>query len=135
MLTSQFINRTAFGLVCLALSSCGGLAGGGSTYHTPPKSIHVGQPTTLSMELKVWGAGSGKLSNRYTNIQCHYRIVGTDTYSVVPMTLTTETNDRLTVECVIPPLEAKAGDKLEYFIDHQFDHVYNRYNPKPVPFE
>jgi hypothetical protein len=87
------------------------------------------------MELKVWGAGSGILSKRYTNIQCHYRIVGAEAYSAVPMTPSSETPDRLTVECTIPPLDGKAGDRLEYYIDEEFDGHYNRRVEKPVPFE
>ena len=87
------------------------------------------------MELTSWGAGSGKLSKRYREIQCHYRIVGAENYAAVPMTPTAETKERLTVQCVIPALTAKAGDKLEYYIDMKFDGVYNKRVEQPVPFE
>jgi hypothetical protein len=116
----------------LFMSSC---AGGGGSVHIPPKSIRVGQPTTLTMELTSWGAGSGKLSKRYTEIQCHFRIAGTEDYSVVRMTPIAETSERLTVQCSIPPMTAKPGDKLEYYIDHEFDGVYNKRIESPVPFE
>ena len=116
----------------LALTSC---AGGGGSEHIAPKSIHVGQPTTLTMEVSVWGAGSGKLSNRCSEIQCHSRVVGNQAFSVVPMTPVAETPGRLTVACVIPPLSAKAGDQFEYYIDERSDGVYNKRIEQPVPFE
>jgi len=128
----RIMNRAFLGLVCLMMTGCPG--GGGSVY-IPPKSIRIGQPTTLTMELTSWGAGFGKLSKRYTEIQCHFRIAGTANYSVVPMTPIAETSERLTVQCVIPPLTAKPGDKLEYYIDEKFDGVYNKRVEQPVPFE
>jgi hypothetical protein len=132
--------RRIFTLICLAFSSfiagCGGgLAGGGGSYHTPPKAIRIGQPTALSVDFKAWGAGAGKLSTRYKNVLCHYRIVGSEVYSEIPMTPTSETPERLTVEGVIPPMAAKPGDQLEYYIDEMFDGHYNRQAEKPVPFE
>ena len=87
------------------------------------------------MELTSWGAGFGKLSKRYTETQCHYRIVGTEDYAAVPMAPIAETAERLTVQCVIPPLTAKPGDELEYYIDEKFDGVYNKRIEKAVPFE
>src|ERR1019366_5434021 len=129
-MTLSNMRKAILASICLALSSC---AGGGGSVHIPPKSIHIGQPTTLTMELSVWGAGSGKLSKRYTDIQCHYRIAGSENFFALPMTPTTETADHLTVECVIPSLPAKLGDKLEYYIDEEFDGVYNKRIEKPVP--
>jgi hypothetical protein len=119
-------------LTFVVLGAC---AGGGGSDHIPPKSIHVGLPTPLTMVLRVWGAGFGKLSKRYTDIQCHYRIVGSDRYSAVPMTPIAESRDSLKVQCVIPALHAKPGDALEYYIDEKFDGVYNKRVEKPVPFE
>ena len=78
------------------------------------------------MELTSWGTGAGKLSERYTEIRCHYRIAGGAQYDVVPMTPIAETKERLTVQGVIPALAAKPGDKLEYFMDMKFDGVYNK---------
>jgi len=115
-----------------ALTAC---AGGGGSVHIPPTSIHIGQATPLTMELRAWGAGFGKLSKRYTDIQCHYRIVGSDGYATVPMSPIAESEGVLTVQCVIPPLHAKAGDALEYYIDEKFDGIYNKRVEKPVPFE
>lgn len=125
-------NRTLLGLLCLLVTGC---AGGGGSNHTPPQSIHAGQPTTLTMELTSWGAGFGKLSKRYTEIQCHYRMAGAAPYDVVPMTPTAETKERLTVQGVIPALTAKPGDKLEYYFDMKFDGVYNKRAEQLVPFE
>src|SRR5581483_8266855 len=99
------MNKNVIAFIFLTLSAC---AGGGGSDHTPPKSIHIGQPTTLNMDLRVWGAGSGKLSHRYTDIQCHYRIIGNENFSVVPMLPIKETSDFLAVQCIIPALSAKS---------------------------
>jgi hypothetical protein len=126
------MNKIIRALTFVALGAC---AGGGGSVHIPPKSIHIGQPTPLTMELRAWGAGVGKLSTRYTDIQCHYRIAGRDRYSTIPMTPIAESADSLKVQCVIPPLDAKPGDALEYYIDEKFDGIYNKRVEKPVPFE
>lgn len=119
-------------IACLTATGC---AGGGGSIHLPPKEVSIGQPTVLSMELSSWGAGRGKLSKRYTDLQCHYRIVGSDRYDVVPMQLVAETNKQLKVKFAIPPLTAKPGDKLEYYFDMKFDGVYNKRVEEPIPFK
>ena len=126
------MKKTALALLCLFFSSC---AGGGGTTHLPPKSIRIGQPISLIMELNAWGAGSGKLSKRYTDIQCHYRVGGDDKFIAIPMSPTAENSTLLTVQCILPPLTAKPGEKLEYYIDMKFDGVYNKRMESPVPFK
>lgn len=87
------------------------------------------------MELTAWGAGSGKLSKRYTEIKCHYRTSGNERYLSLPMTQISETPDRLKVQCLVPSLHTKAGDGLEYYFDFKFDGVYSKVSEKPIPFE
>ena len=122
-------------LLVPALFLLGSCAGGGGSVHVPPESIHAGKPTTLTVSFTVWGAGFGRLSRRYTDIRCHYRIVGSTSYSDIPMVPVSETSKRLEVQGVIPPLPAKAGDQLEYYFDEKFDGVYNKRVEKPVPFD
>lgn len=129
---TKTMKKIVVAFICLFFASC---AGGGGTTHIPPKSIRIGQPTPLVMELSSWGAGSGKLSKRYTDIQCHYRVGGNDKFTTVPMVPKMETPTLLTVECTIPPLVAKPGEKLEYYIDMKFDGVYNKRNEAPILFE
>ncbi len=119
-------------MVCLLIVSC---AGGGGSKHIPPKTILIGQPTRLIMELNAWGAGSGKLSKRYTDIQCHYRVGGDDKFISIPMSPTAENSTLLTVQCILPPLSAKPGEKLEYYIDMKFDGVYSKRTESPVSFK
>lgn len=126
------MKKTVIALICLFFTSC---AGGGGTTHIPPKSIRIGQPTPLVMELSNWGAGSGKLFKRYIDIQCHYRVSGNDKFTTIPMVPKVETATLLTVECAIPSLAAKPGEKLEYYIDMKFDGVYNKRTEAPISFE
>ena len=126
------MKKTALALLCLFFSS--GAGGGGST-HIPPKTILIGHPTILILELNAWGAGSGKLSKRYTDIQCRYRVGGEEKFTTIPMSPTVENSTVLTVQCILPPLTAKPGEKLEYYIDMKFDGVYNKRAEVPIPFE
>ena len=126
------MKKSALAMVCLLIISC---AGGGGSTHIPPKTILIGQPTSLILELNAWGAGSGKLSKRYTDIQCHYRVGGDEKFTAIPMYPTAETSTLLTVQCILPPLTAKPGDKLEYYIDMKFDGVYNKRMESLVPFK
>ena len=126
------MKKIVIAFICLFFASC---AGGGGSTHIPPKTILIGQPTSLILELNAWGAGSGKLSKRYTDIQCHYRVGQDDKFIAIPMSPTAENSTLLTVQCILPPLTAKPGDKLEYYIDMKFDGVYNKRMESPVPFK
>lgn len=128
----KIMKKIVIAFICLFFASC---AGGGGSTHIPPKTILIGQPTILILELNAWGAGSGKLSKRYTDIQCHYRVGRDDKFIAIPMSPTAENSTLLTVQCILPPLTAKPGDKLEYYIDMKFDGVYNKRMESPVPFE
>lgn len=128
----KIMKKIVIAFICLFFASC---AGGGGSTHIPPKTILIGQPTILILELNAWGASSGKLSKRYTDIQCHYRVGRDDKFIAIPMSPTAENSTLLTVQCILPPLTAKPGDKLEYYIDMKFDGVYNKRMESPVPFE
>ncbi|HET6408525.1 MAG TPA: hypothetical protein VFG14_11640, partial [Chthoniobacteraceae bacterium] len=63
-------------LLVLLLAFAGGCyrPGGGGTTHHPPEEFRSGQPTDLKLTFAVWGAGSGRLDRRYTNVVCIYQI-------------------------------------------------------------
>ena len=100
------------------------IGGGGST-HNPPANIIQGEPTTLTLELYIWGEGSGKMSKRWKDVKCHYRIEGTGTYTILDMAIYEEKNDTIAFTCTIPPQQSD-GLKLEYYFDMVFDGHYNR---------
>lgn len=125
-------------LRCAALSFSAllliGCAGGGHSLHIPPEYIEIGQPTSLTFELSSWGYGSGKLSKRYTERRCNYRIVGKSQFISTPMLPVSETPENFIAQCIIPPLQAQPGDYLEYTYEMLFDGVENLNSEDPVPF-
>jgi len=125
------LKAALLGAAALLLAGC---AGGGGLLHTPPESIAIGEPVTLVFEFSVWGAGSGRLSSRYTERRCHYRLAGQGPFVTTPMLQVTETAESLTAQCTIPPLAARPGDRLEYRYDMLFDGVLNEYEEDSVPF-
>src|SRR5215470_20294032 len=64
-----------------------GCAGGGGSVHNPPDQIIAGEATKLKLTFSVWGAGSGDLSRRYTEVVCHYRKTGEQQFHDVPALL------------------------------------------------
>jgi hypothetical protein len=129
--------KTFLGLICipvLLICSCrppGFEIGGGGSVHHPPEKIIVNQPTKLAIELVVWGEGSGKMSERWKDVKCHYR-VGPNDWAAIDMTVESEQKEKITFVCTIPP-QQKAGVKLEYYFDMLFDGHYNKESSHFVP--
>ena len=127
----------AFSLFSLGFTGC---AGGGGTAHVPPKRIVAGQPTQLTLEVNVWGAGLGKMTSRYRNVTCHYRLLGEKDYHDLPMTPGKEftskppSNMQGTFQCILPtfPKTAKA---VEYYFDFNFDKFQQSRPPVTIPIE
>ena len=95
------------------------IGGGGSTHH-PPDRFVAGEPTKLELELSVWGEGSGRMSERWTQVMCHYRIADDASYTAVPLKPRTEMRNRIFFTCTIPPQSA-AGSTIEYYFTMVFD--------------
>ena len=116
----------------LLLSSCDGVAGGGGSVHIAPVSIKYGEPAVLRYELSVWGAGSGKVSNRYTEIKCHYKAEKASAYTILAGTIDSESSDRIVVLFTVPSLAMSDGAYVEYFFDEKLDGHYNKRDTQRV---
>jgi len=99
-----------------------GCAGGGGSVHNPPDQIIAGEATKLKLTFSVWGAGSGDLSRRYTEVVCHYRKTGEQQFHDVPALLISSDQKHMVAEFVIPPQQTSADStSLEYYFDFLFD--------------
>jgi len=125
--------RAIFIVLVSALAGCDGIAGGGGSVHLPPEAIAYGEATPLQLELSVWGSGSGKVSRRYTNVQCYYRTENTSTFTTLQGQLTRELEDRIFVKFELPALSPSDGSWVEYYFDMSFDGHYNRRDVTRVP--
>lgn len=111
------------GASCLSLT--GFEIGGGGSRHWQPERIIPGQPTVLELELTVWGDGSGKMSKRWKQVKCHYRLVGTKQWTTISMTPKIEEEERIVFTCTLPPQD-QVGGAVEYYFDKMFDGYYNK---------
>jgi hypothetical protein len=100
--------------------------------HLPPACIVQGEPTQIEIEFSVWGQGTGKMSQRWTEVRCHYRLVGEKDYATIPMRPIAEEETKIRFAGTIPPQE-RVGAYLVYYIDELFDGHYNRRNERPIP--
>jgi hypothetical protein len=115
-------------LLVATLTSCrpsGFEIGGGGSTHIPPGRLVQCEPTTLELELSVWGEGSGAMSKRWKAVRCHYRITGEAQYTAIDMTIEEETKNKILFACTIPP-QPNAGSTLEYYFDMMLDGHYNK---------
>jgi hypothetical protein len=119
----------------IVVPGCAARSGGGGSVHVPPRSIAYGQTTLLTLELNAWGGGAGKLSQRYAQIQCHYRPEGATTFNSVPCSVQSETADRLVVSAALPSFSREDGNFVEYYFDMNFDGVYNKRPVEKVPLK
>ncbi|MBI5385302.1 MAG: hypothetical protein HZA90_11530 [Verrucomicrobia bacterium] len=113
-----------YAIVLAALIFTGGCfrPGGGHAGHTPPERIVAGEPTILKMEFSVWGAGSGDLSKRYTQIVCHYRQTGQRDFQTAHARVLSSNRERMQTEFTIPPQTLlEAAGTLEYYFEFLFD--------------
>lgn len=117
-----------FGIILLA-----GCPGGGGSVNLPPTAIKYGEPITIEYELSVWGAGSGRVSKRYTAIRCHYKAEKATAFTTLDGTIDRETADRIFVSFKLPKFAASDGAYVEYYLDEMFDGHYNRRPVERVP--
>ena len=98
----------------LVLCCYGCIAGGGAAYHVAPENIYVGKETNLRLKLTRGG-------NK--NIQCHYRLANSNTYTSIEMQRISKSKNNETYECLLPAFDE------EGFVDYYFDHTcYQSYN-------
>jgi hypothetical protein len=119
--------RSALGMLALA-----GCVGGGGSVHQAPSSIAAGRPTPLTLELTAWGAGWGRLSHRYRQLECRYRTARDSTTHRVAMTPVREERQRFIAQCVLPPL-VRHDSLVTYWFTFAFDGQPNRRPAETVP--
>jgi hypothetical protein len=130
--------RFIFGVSLLSIALVGCAGGGGGTAHVPPKQIIAGQPTPLTLEVSVWGAGWGKMTSRYRNVTCHYRLLAEQEYHNLPMmpekefTSKPPFNKEGSFQCTLPALP-KTAKVVEYYFDFTFDKFRQARPPVTVP--
>src|SRR5688500_20305886 len=125
--------RTLFIVSALLVLGCDGGAGGGGSVNVPPESIAYGQPTPLRLELSVWGAGSGKMSERNTDVRCHYKAEKATAFTSLEGKVESESNDRMFVVFELPAFSAADGTYVEYYFDSKLDGHYNKRPVERVP--
>jgi hypothetical protein len=121
-------------LILSVLLLCGCPGGGGSIHH-PPDSIAYGEAMKLRLELSVWGAGFGKMANRYTEIRCHYKSEKAKSFSTLEGKVESEAKDRLFVVFELPAFSEQDGAFVEYYIDSKLDGHYNKRDLVRVNFK
>jgi hypothetical protein len=107
--------------------------GGGGSQHNPPIAIAPGEKTRLELTVSVWGRGSGDIEDRYEPVFCHYRLRGQPEFKSQKMRPVDVQDKRMTLECILPPFEAGAGEAVEYYFDFYFDGHYNQRSVEAVP--
>ena len=125
--------RIILALSLLLLAGCDGIAGGGGSVNVPPDAIAYGHTTSLRLELSVWGAGSGKITNRYTEVRCHYKPEKATTFTSIEGRIETESKDRMFMIFDLPPYSAADGAYVEYYFDMKLDGHHNKRGVERVP--
>jgi len=95
--------------------------GGGGTGHHPPDGISSNQPTELKLTFSVWGAGSGRLDKRYTDVICFYRINESGEYRRLTGSVVSADDKNMEMRFIIPPLNLNEGDTVDYYFEMLFD--------------
>lgn len=127
------LNVTArIAVICSLLPGIG-CAGGGGSQHLPPATITRGEVTPIRLELSVWGAGSGAMSSRYTDVTCVYKTEAAPTPSRLLGIVEQEAEDRMVVLFRLPAFNLEDGSFVEYFFEMKFDGVPNRRDGARIP--
>lgn len=109
--------------VSLMCTSCFRPGGGGSD-QLVPDSIESGKPSSLKLELSVWGSG-GSIKGRYTDLLLHYRCVGQEEYQTAPPQLASSTTNTEVYVFTIPAFPAGTKGSLEFYFDVKLNGVPN----------
>jgi hypothetical protein len=106
--------------------------GGGGTIHIPPDHIQLGEPTSLILELRVWGEGNSDISKRWSEVNCVYKISDSNIYASIAMSIIESDTHKIVYSCMIPP-QFKKGHKIEYYFETRFDGKYSRREGAVIP--
>lgn len=119
----------ALGLM-LSLPAAAFKPGGGGSEQIPPATATAGTPTTIGFIVSVWG-DEGPIQGRFTDMTLHYQLAGENTYqTVAPAAVslpekyhqaTTNYNQWLAYEFVIPPYPAGTHGEITYYITLKLD--------------
>jgi hypothetical protein len=106
------------GILVTLLTGC---PGGGGTVHIPPPIIVSDSFTELKVTFSVWGAGSGKLNKRYTNVVCIYHIVGVNEEHRITGKVVSADDKHMEMVFILPPLNLNTEDAVTYHFEMLFD--------------
>lgn len=106
-------------MVPLMLGACMRPGGGGSQ-HLPPPGLLEGQATPLSLAFSVWGAGTGRLDRRFTDVRLHYRVGGSAPFAAIGGTVEQADDTRMRMRFELPPVGV-VGDTVQYYFDYLLD--------------
>ena len=95
--------------------------GGGHTRHLPPDNILSNQSTELKITFSVWGSGSGRLDDRYTNVTCLYQINASGKFDCLTGKVVSADGKNMEMKFIIPPLHLQTGDTVNYNFEMLFD--------------
>jgi hypothetical protein len=109
--------------------------GSGGSIHEPPDHVVYGQPAGLKLLLVVSGEGSGKMSKRYRDVQCHHRLDTESDFRTIAMRVLTEDADEITFVCEVPPATDPNAAAMTYYFDMVFDGHYNKIQEHNVPIQ
>ena len=129
----RFLALACSALLLLSLVGCDVGPGGGGSVHNPPASIPLGRVTPLRLEVSVWGAGSGDVARRYTDVHCRYRPENATAFTSLDGTVESEAEGRMVVVFDLPALSADDGAYVEYDFEMALDGHPNRRDVVRVP--
>ena len=114
-------------LLVLAMSvGCSSNAGGGGTTHVGPKVSEIGVPIELKLSFVSTGESKGVLSERFTNILCHFQLHKSNLFHQVPAQVKYDSTKSMEVVFLIPTSDYKVGDTIEYDFSFNFDGRSNK---------
>jgi hypothetical protein len=97
----------------LSLQGCFRI-GGGATRHNPPKSVPAGEPILLRLRVSVTDPQRGDITERWTDVTCHHRLIGQDQWIAAPMVTENVERSRIHFVTTLPTELIGASSGVEY---------------------
>jgi hypothetical protein len=111
---------TSSAVLCLLVLNTGCYSGGGSK-HAPPVVIYYDEDSVLTFEFVVVGSVGKGVEKRYTDEKAFFRMKGEQDYRPAKTSRKVVSGSKMLVQVIIPPIEDKDGDMLEYYVEISFD--------------